>query len=90
MGKEIILFSTEEKSDRARVAAFLHELADKVTQGQVVLKSGAEELVLEIPHNIVLEVKAEEEAKKNKTQRSLEVEIEWILGDESGGGVTLG
>ena len=28
--------------------------------------------------------------KKGKTQQSLEVEIEWIEGDESGGAVTLG
>lgn len=90
MGKEIVLFSTEERTDRARIAAFLHELADKIAQGRVVLKSGAEELVLDMPHSLVLEIKAEEEDKKTKTQRSLEVEIEWILGDERGAGVTLG
>ena len=90
MGKEIVLFASEERRDRASIAAFLHELADKVGQGRVVLRSGSEELILEMPQNLVLEVKAEEEAKKNKTQRSLEVEIEWILGDESGSGVVLG
>ena len=90
MGKEIVLFSTEEKSDRASVAAFLRQLADKVAEGRVVLISGAEELVLDLPQNLVLEIKAEEEAKKNKVKHSLEVEIEWIPGDEGGGGVTLG
>ncbi|MFN2189365.1 MAG: amphi-Trp domain-containing protein [Candidatus Promineifilaceae bacterium] len=90
MGKEIVLFASEEKSDRASVAAFLRELADKVAEGRIVLISGTEELPLELPENVVLEIKAEEEAKKNKIKRSLEVEIEWILGDQGGGGVTLG
>jgi amphi-Trp domain-containing protein len=90
MGKEIVLFTSEEKSDRASVAAFLRELADKVAEGRIVLISGTEELPLELPENVVLEIKAEEEAKKNKIKRSLEVEIEWILGDQGGGGVTLG
>jgi len=72
------------------VAAFLRELADKVAEGRVVLISGAEELALELPQSVVLEIKAEEEAKKNKIKRSLEVEIEWIPGDQGGEGVTLG
>lgn len=90
MGKEVVLFASEERSDLQNVAAFLHQLADKVASGKVVLRSGNQEIVLDIPNNVVLELKAEEEAKKNKTQRSLEIEIEWNVGDESGGPVTLG
>ncbi len=44
---------------------------------------------MNIPNNVILELKVEEEIKKNKTQHSLEIEIEWIKGDESGGVVTL-
>lgn len=90
MAKEVVLFQSEEKQNLQSAADFLHQLADKLAQGQVVLRQGNQEVVLDIPHNIVLELKAEEEAKKRKTQRSLEVEIEWIVGDESGGAVTLG
>jgi amphi-Trp domain-containing protein len=90
MGKEVVLFQSEEKKSLADVAAFLHQLADKIAQGQVILLQGEEEVALDLPNNVVLELKAEEEAKKNKTQRSLEVEIEWIVGDDSGGSVTLG
>jgi amphi-Trp domain-containing protein len=90
MGKEIILFKSEEPKSLSDVAAFLNQLADKLVQGQVILQQGTEEITLDIPNRVVLELKAEEEAKKNKTQRSLEIEIEWIVGDQSGGGVTLG
>ena len=90
MGKEIILFSSEEKRDRNSVADFLHQLADKVASGEVILRQGGEELALALPQNLVLEIKAEEETKKTKVQRSLEVEIEWTEGDKNGGAVSLG
>jgi amphi-Trp domain-containing protein len=90
MGKEVVLFSSEEKQNLQTVSNFLHQLADKVAGGQVILRQGDEELVLTLPQNVVLEIKAEEEAKKTKIQRSLEIEIEWIVGDQGSTGVTLG
>ena len=90
MGKEIVLFKSEERKDLASVVAFLHQLADKFAGNQVVLRQGTEEIVIDIPNNVVIELKVEEEDKKGKAKRTLEVEIEWIEGDESGGVVTLG
>ena len=84
MGKEIVLFESEEKQSRQNVVAFLRELADKVEQSRVVLQKGSESLTLEIPANLTLEIKAEEEDKKGRTQRSLEVELEWYEGEEEG------
>ena len=89
MGKEIVLFKSEERMDLQSVSAFLHQLADRLAENQLILRQGAEEVRLTIPDNVVIELKVEEEIKKSKTQRSLEVEIEWIEGDESGGVVTL-
>ena len=90
MGKEIVLFKSEERKDLASVVAFLHQLADKLAENQVVLRQGSAEIVVDIPDNVILELKVEEEDKKGKVKRTLEVEIEWIEGDESGGAVTLG
>ncbi len=90
MGKEIVLFKSEERKDLASAVAFIHQLADKLATNQVVLRQGSEEIVVDIPDNVVLELKVEEEDKKGKIKRTLEVEIEWIEGDESGGVVTLG
>ena len=90
MGQEVVLFASEERQSRQRVVEFLRELADKVEGGEVVLRKGAEELTLNLPGNLVLEVKAEEEDKKGRTQRSLEVEIEWYEGEEDEGSLSLG
>jgi len=90
MGKEIVLFESEERKDLAGVVAFLHQLADKLAENQIILRQGSEEIVIDVPDNVVLELKVEEEDKKGKIKRTLEVEIEWIEGDESGGVVTFG
>ncbi len=81
MGREIILFETEERKSVAEVATFLRTLADKLETRNITLKAGTKELALSLPKNLILEIKVEEEEKKGKTKRSLEVEIEWIVGD---------
>lgn len=90
MGREVILFESEEPKEIQSVADFLRQLADKLDEQKVVLRDGQNEVSLEIPSSVVLEIKAEEEEKKQKTQRSLEIEIEWIVGQEGTGGVSLG
>ena len=89
MAKEIVLFKSEERKDLQSVSAFLHQLADRLEHNQVILRQGTEEITLDIPNHVILELKVEEEDKKGKTKHTLEVEIEWIEGDESGGVVTL-
>ncbi len=90
MSKETILFSSEEPRSLQSVAEFLRQLADKLDQKEVTFKQGKQELNVRVPNNVVLEIKVEEEAKKRKTQRSIEIEIEWNEGDEGVGGVSLG
>ena len=84
VGREIILFETEERKNASEVANFLRALADKIESGNVTLRSGAKELTLTLPKNLIFEVKVEEEEKKVKTKRSLERKIEWIIGETDG------
>lgn len=92
MGIETVLFESEEKKATAEVAGFLRALADKLETGRVTLKQGEKEVVLEIPGNVTMEIKAESEEKRSGTLKSLEVEIEWSDGEgaASDGGVALG
>ncbi len=91
MGKEVRLFKSEERKSRADVSTFLHQLADKLAAGQVVLQQGKEVITLNLPTNLILEVQVEDEDKKSKgTQHSLEVEIKWFDDDGSGGPLQLG
>lgn len=91
MGKEVRLFKSEERKNRADVSAFLRQLADKINEGQVILRQGSEELTLNLPHNLILEIQVEDEDKKRKgIQHSLEVEIKWFDDDSGGGPLELG
>ena len=90
MGKETRLFKSEERRNRADVSSFLHQLAEKIAGGRVVLSQGAEELVLQLPQSVILEVQVEDEDKRTKgTQHSLEVEIKWFDSDEQRGPLEL-
>jgi amphi-Trp domain-containing protein len=91
MGKEIRLFKSEERMDRAGVSDFLQQLSQKIVDGNVILRQGAEELVLQLPANLILEIQVEDEDKGSKgTQHSLEVEIKWFDHETEGGPVELG
>ena len=79
MGRETRLFKSQEKKTRTDVSTFLHQLADKVSQGTIILSKGSEELSLQIPQELILEIQVEDEDKKTKgVQHSLEVEIKWF------------
>lgn len=90
MGREVKIFESEERKSREQVVDFLRQIADKIAAGKVVLSRGAEELVVEIPESLVLEVQVEDEDKGTKgTQHSLEVELKWYDGDAQGGPLEL-
>lgn len=91
MGMETRLFKSEERKSRSDVSAFLHQLADKILAGQVVLRQGTDEITLQIPHSLILEIQVEDEDKRTKgIQHSLEVEIKWFDDDAGGGPLELG
>lgn len=90
MAKKTILMKSEEKLPREQVAAFLRELADKIESGTVLLQQGDNEVTLELPAAVELEIQAEEKPKKYKTKHSLEIEIEWYPGQEDSTGISLG
>lgn len=91
MGREKRLFKSEERMNRSNVAAFLQQLADKIGEGQVVLRQGQQEITLDWSQNLILEVRVEDEDKKSKgIQHSLEVEIKWFDDDGASGPLQLG
>ena len=91
MGKETRLFKSEEPKNRTDVSEFLHKIAEKIANGEVVLRRGQEELVLKFPMNLILEVQVEDEDKKSKgIQHSLEIEIKWFDNDMQSGPLELG
>ncbi len=90
MGREIELFKSKERKGRQEVAEFLRQLADKVAAGNIVLKQGQEEVTLELPENVILEVEVEDEQKRKKgVQHKLEIELKWYDNDDQSGPLEL-
>ena len=89
MGRETVLFKSEEKKASSDIANTLRQIADKIDDGTMILKQGTEEITLEFPKNMVLELKIEEEQGKKRLKKSFEIELEWIMGEEQSDGATI-
>ncbi|MEA2115966.1 MAG: amphi-Trp domain-containing protein [Thermodesulfobacteriota bacterium] len=92
MGRETVLFKTEEKMTRSAAADLMRRMADKIDSGKVILQQGKNKKVnLKIPGQVELQIKAEKEVGKRRTKKKLELEIEWLVGaDKDQGTFTLG
>jgi amphi-Trp domain-containing protein len=85
MAKKKKLFKSKERKNRVDVSSFLHQLADKIALGQVVFKQGSDEITLELPHSMVLEVDVEDKPKKVKgVKHTIELEMVWFDNDKGG------
>ena len=90
MSKAIRLFESKEHKGRSDAAAFLRQLAEKIENGDVKLRSGSEDIQLKIPDKVVLEVEVEEKEKNVKgKEHSLEIEIKWYDKDISKGSIEI-
>jgi amphi-Trp domain-containing protein len=88
MARETVLFKSEEKKTSSDIANTLRQIADKIDDGAMILKQGSEEITLEFPKNMVLELKIEEEQGK-RLKKSFEIELEWIIGEEQASGAAI-
>lgn len=86
MGREQILFKSEEKMSSKEAAALLRTIADKIEKGKVILVQDGKEISLKIPQQVELELKAEKEVGRKKTTKKLEIEIEWLVGGKAQSG----
>jgi amphi-Trp domain-containing protein len=88
MARETVLFKSEEKKTASDIANILRQIADKIDDGTLILKQGSEELTVEFPKSMVLELKIEEEQGK-RLKKSFEIELEWVIGEEKADGATI-
>lgn len=79
MGKEQVLFKSEEKMSSKEAANLLREIADKIEKGKISIAQADKQISLEIPQRVEVELKAEKEISHKKTTEKLEIEIEWIV-----------
>lgn len=83
MAKKVNLFKGKERKSRAEASAFLAQLSEKVASGQVVLRQAHDDLVLDLPSSLGLQVKASQKNKPAKGAiHKLNVQLTWREGDQ--------
>jgi amphi-Trp domain-containing protein len=88
MGRETVLFKTEEKKTAKEISETLRLIADKIDAGSMILSQGADEVTVTFPGTMEIQLKVEEEQGK-QLKKKFEVELEWIPGaEQSKGGST--
>ncbi|MFP4395283.1 MAG: amphi-Trp domain-containing protein [Anaerolineales bacterium] len=88
--KKRVLFKSKERRDLQSISAFMHQLADKLAEGEVLLRQGADEVAVAVPDNLQLSLKVKEKVKKSKTKHTFKITLKWVDDETSGGVVTLG
>ncbi|MBN2043794.1 MAG: amphi-Trp domain-containing protein [Anaerolineales bacterium] len=84
MSKKSVLLKNKERMSRADAAAFLRQLAEKLESGKIHLAQGTREVVMDLPAELVLEVKVDDKPRRRMgTKRSLELELEWYTGEDA-------
>ncbi|MCZ7666900.1 MAG: amphi-Trp domain-containing protein [Chloroflexi bacterium] len=69
----------------------MHQIADKIESGAVILRQGQEELTLAIPTNLILEVQVEDEDKRRKAfNTALKLSLNGLMMRGRGGPLELG
>ena len=88
MGRETVLFKTEEKKTAGEISRTLRLIADKIDAGAMTLSQGENEVRVMFPPFMEIQLKVEEE-QGNRLKKKFEIELEWIPGtDGSEGGST--
>lgn len=81
MGRETVLFKTEEKKTAKEISQTLRLIADKIDAGAMTLSQGKETVTVTFPATMEIQLKVEEEEGK-RLKKKFEVELEWIPGAE--------
>ncbi|MDG5766908.1 amphi-Trp domain-containing protein [Balneolales bacterium ANBcel1] len=80
------IFKSKELKTRQEAADFLHQLAEKVAGGKVQIMQNTEEVFLNLPEEVILEVEVKNKEKGRRgMQQKLELEIKWYEGGQGYG-----
>ncbi len=91
MAKKVQLFRHKTHKSKDEVSEFLQELGQKVAEGQVILKQTPEDLVLEMPDHMSLNVKVNKKKKPVKgTRHKMTIKLTWYESDHQEDPLALG
>jgi amphi-Trp domain-containing protein len=90
MGRKNVLVKSKERRSIEDVAEFLHQLADRLVENELVVQQGNEEVTVTVPNQVTMKLKIKEKLKKRKTKHSLKLGLKWVEHDTPRGSLKLG
>lgn len=90
MGRKNVLVKSKERRSIQDVAEFLHQLADRLVENELVVQQGNEEVTVTVPNQVTMKLKIKEKLKKRKTKHSLKLGLKWVEHDTPRGTLKLG
>ena len=90
MGRKNVLVKSKERRSIKDVAEFLHQLADRLVENELVVQQGNEEVTVTVPNQVTMKLKIKEKLKKRKTKHSLKLGLKWVEHDTPHGTLKLG
>ena len=89
---EEVLFETEQTQTRAEIAAYLHDVATALENGEsLTMSAGDQSITMNPPERLTFEVKAEREGPvEGPGELSIEFELEWDDNDAEDGELQIG
>ena len=74
------LFQSKEYLDREAVAQFLRQLADRIDANTVVFSQNDNQYPIELPEELVLHTRLDEETKNRDRKYRFDLELNWRTG----------
>jgi len=91
MAKKVKLFRHKTFRTREEVSQFLQELGQKIAEGEIVLKQTPNDLVLDMPNHLSLNVKVNKKKKPVKGIRhKMTIKLTWYDSDHQEDPLALG
>jgi amphi-Trp domain-containing protein len=91
MAKNTKLFRHKTYKTKEEVSEFLQELGQKIGEGEVVLKQTPDDLILDMPQHLSLNVKVNKKNKKAKgTRHKMTISLSWYDSDHRDDPLALG
>jgi amphi-Trp domain-containing protein len=90
MGRKNVLVKSKERRSIEDVAEFLHQLADRLVENELVVQQDNDEVTVTVPNQVTMKLKIKEKLKKRKTKHSLKLGLKWVEHDTPRGTLKLG
>lgn len=75
------VFKSKADLTRDELANLFQTFAERIRAGRLTLSQGAQEVELALPNGFRVELELEDEAKRDRRVRELEIEIKWTVDD---------